>query len=194
MLAKEKQGKAKPRTAIASRSHFYMLLMMMIECEKRYFKLCTCSGVNGVSDDDEDGGGAVFFTNVFIQNSTLNCGANAFCFRTFSFGLHALLTNFFTFSLTSCALPTETHASFYNGTEVCTENQSRCFSFSHCLLWIFSFVGWMVGLLVFAWRKDWVRARNSRSGCIYFEFENNIFTMSSLSLSLSHSVCVCVLG
>lgn len=31
-----RHGRAKPRPAIASRSHFYMLLMRMIECEKRH--------------------------------------------------------------------------------------------------------------------------------------------------------------
>lgn len=39
-------------------------------------------------------------------------------------------------------------------------------------------------------KKDSLRARNFRSGCVYFEFENNIFTMSSLYLPFSFSVFV----
>lgn len=127
---KARQNKAKPSTAIASRSHFYMLLMMMIECEKRYFKLCTCSGVDGANDDDDGGGAVSFFANLFIQNLTLNCGANVF----YS-GLTLAPDEFFCISTDFFA-----HRNFaytlllLNGTKVCTENQSRCSSFSHCLL------------------------------------------------------------
>lgn len=151
----------------------------MIECEKRYFKLCTCSGVDGARDD-EDGGDAVsFFCTTFSHSkfdSQLWCEK---CFLHFYWLL----------------LHTEMHTLCSNGTKVCTENQNRCcllllfffFSLSFVNLFVCQSDGWLA--CVRRVKKDWLRARNSRSGCIYFEFENNIFTMSSLYLSFE-----CVFG
>lgn len=103
---------------------------------------------------------------------------------------------FSAFSLTS--LHTEMHTLCSNGTKVCTENQNRCcllllfffFSLSFVNLFVCQSDGWLA--CVCRVKKDWLRARNSRSGCIYFELENNIFrchlSISRLSACLGSAV------
>lgn len=155
---------------------------------KALYKQCTRCDVDGVNDGDENGGDAVSFANLFIQNLTRNCGACVFCFRTsFTVCFYYRWILLHLYGILMHYTQKRMHI-FIMVTKVCNENQNRCF------LLLFLFV--LSTHFCDSSRLSVGRMPGKKSGYVHVIPDLVVFISTSkiiflrCHLSLSHFLCV----